>query len=112
MSKHFDYYEFSCKCCQRTVLNYHLQTILELVREHFNAPVTVTSGTRCKVHNEAVGGKKSSKHLSGEAADITVKGVKPKLVYEYIDSIFSYSLGIGNYSGFTHVDVREEHARW
>ena len=112
MSKHFKLNEFGCKCCGIYIVNYHLHAILELVRLKFNAPVMITSGTRCKTHNKAVGGMENSKHLTGEAADIVVKGVHPQLVYNYLDSIFKYTLGIGNYDTFTHIDTREEHSRW
>ena len=112
MSKHFRYEEFSCKCCKYTIINDHLQAVLELVRAHFKQPVTITSGTRCKAHNNKIGGKDASRHLSGEAADIVVKNTRPQEVYDYIDSIFPYALGLGNYDNFTHVDVRETHARW
>ena len=112
MSKHFKVEEFSCKCCGIYTVNYHLQAVLELVRARFGAPVRITSGTRCKAHNAKVGGSPNSKHLTGEAADIVVKGVSPHDVYEYIDSVFPYTLGLGRYDSFTHVDVRQEHARW
>ena len=112
MSKHFKLEEFGCKCCGFYIVNYQLQSILEMVRLRFGSPVTITSGTRCKVHNANVGGKSSSKHLTGEAADIVVKGVNANDVYDYIDSIFPYTLGLGRYDSFTHVDARTEHARW
>ena len=112
MSKNFQYAEFSCKCCKYTIINNHLQAILELVRAHFKQPVTITSATRCKTHNKNVGGKDASRHLTGEAADIVVKSTNPQKVYDYINSIFPYTLGLGNYDNFTHIDVRETHARW
>jgi uncharacterized protein YcbK (DUF882 family) len=89
-----------------------LMAVLELVRMHFNAPVTVTSSYRCEKHNAAVGGAKSSKHLLGIAADIKVKGFEPEMVYQYLDSVFPEHYGIGVYDTFTHVDVRALKARW
>lgn len=43
---------------------------LELLRQKLNCTVTIINGYRCKAHNQAVGGSKSSTHLFGYAADI------------------------------------------
>lgn len=44
--------------------------VLEPLREHFNCPITISSGYRCPVLNKAVGGVATSQHMTGEAADI------------------------------------------
>lgn len=44
--------------------------VLEPLREHFNCPITISSGYRCPALNTAVGGVKTSQHMTGEAADI------------------------------------------
>lgn len=46
--------------------------ILEPLREHVGGPVRLSSGYRCPALNRAVGGKATSQHLTGEAADIRV----------------------------------------
>lgn len=112
MSKHFKSYEFGCSCCGIYIVNYHLQAVLEMVRAHFGQPVIISSGTRCKAHNKKENGYPRSRHLTGEAADIVVKNTEAIKVYEYLNEMFPYTLGIGKYEGFTHVDVREKHARW
>lgn len=43
---------------------------LEGVRRVFGRPIIVTSGFRCPELNKAVGGKPTSQHTRGEAADI------------------------------------------
>lgn len=45
---------------------------LEPTRRRFNLPILVTSGYRCPLLNERVGGVSHSQHVEGEAADITV----------------------------------------
>ena len=112
-TKHFDIREFSCKCgCGVTKPCSELFAVLELVRVHFNKPVTINSSYRCEKHNAEVGGAKNSKHKLGIAADIVVKGVEPKLVYQFIDATFPNSYGLGSYNSFTHIDVRPIKARW
>lgn len=44
--------------------------VLEPLREHFNCPITISSGYRCPALNTAVGGVATSQHMTGEAADI------------------------------------------
>jgi uncharacterized protein YcbK (DUF882 family) len=109
---HFNEQELACKHCGKTRPSSELLAVLQLVRIHFNQPVTVTSGYRCPEHNKAVGGADKSKHLEGIAADIKVKGIDPFEVYHFLDSIFTDFYGIGLYDNWVHIDVRQEKARW
>lgn len=52
------------------------RNVLEPVREHYGAPVIVTSGYRSPALNSAIGGSGTSQHSQGEAADFTVRGVR------------------------------------
>ena len=52
------------------------RNVLEPARVAFVAPIYITSGYRCKELNKAVGGKPTSQHLRGEAADLQVRGVE------------------------------------
>jgi uncharacterized protein YcbK (DUF882 family) len=105
--------EFACKCgCGFDVVDAELLDVLESIRYHFDTPVIITSGCRCREHNIAEGGSEGSQHTLGKAADIVVRGVDPSLVYEYFDSRFPNRGGAGMYKDRTHVDVRDEKARW
>lgn len=117
--KHFKRGEFACKCgkyCDGFPVepDESLARFLDELREHFGAPVTITSGIRCKKHNASasVGGVSNSQHTLGTAADIVVSGVDPVSVYDYADEKMGNSGGVGLYKGFTHVDVRSIKARW
>lgn len=48
-----------------------VDNVLDPLRKAWGKPLTVTSGYRCPRLNKAVGGKPTSQHLRGEAADIT-----------------------------------------
>jgi hypothetical protein len=50
------------------------EKIFEPIREHFNAPIYVTSGYRSAALNKKIGGAKNSQHLTGEAMDIDMDG--------------------------------------
>ena len=47
------------------------ENLLDHIREMWGKPLHVNSGYRCPALNKAVGGKPTSQHLKGEAADIT-----------------------------------------
>ena len=63
---------------QAVIDNLHAlcRNVLEPARVAFGAPIYITSGYRCPALNTAVGGKPTSQHLRGEAADLQVRGVK------------------------------------
>lgn len=48
-----------------------VESLLDPIREMWGKPLHVNSGYRCLALNKAVGGKPTSQHLKGEAADIT-----------------------------------------
>ena len=52
------------------------RNVLEPARVAFCAPIYITSGYRCQELNKSVGGKPTSQHLRGEAADLQVRGVE------------------------------------
>lgn len=54
-----------------------LADTLEQVRAVFGKPLVISSGYRSSALNAAVGGAKSSAHLTGLAADFTVLGITP-----------------------------------
>jgi len=113
MNNYFNRDEFACSCgCGFAAVDAELLAILTLIRVTFNAPVRISSGCRCHTYNTKIGGAKNSMHKKGMAADITVRGVSPEIIYEFLDSLHENSKGLGNYHTFTHVDVRKIKARF
>jgi zinc D-Ala-D-Ala carboxypeptidase len=51
-----------------------LAEMLENIRAAVRSPIIVTSGYRCRALNQAVGGRTSSDHTQGHAADIAAPG--------------------------------------
>lgn len=56
----------------RSALTTLIDKLLDPIREAWGKPIRVNSGFRGELLNKAVGGAKTSQHLLGEAADITV----------------------------------------
>ena len=111
---HFKVREFACKDGSDPVfVSPRLAGVLEAIRTHFGAPVTITSGYRTPAHNAATrGSSPRSQHLYGLAADIQVEGAAPAAVAAYAETLLPDAGGIGIYDTFTHIDVRPQKSRW
>ena len=113
ISKHFDRREFACHCgCGYDTVDVELIRVLENLREVFEQPVIINSGTRCASHNTVIGGVPDSQHILGKAADIRVSHIDAKTVAHYLVKKYPDRYGIGRYSDFTHIDVRPDRSRW
>lgn len=60
------------------------ENVLEKVKDHFQASVVISSGFRNAKVNAAVGGSKTSQHMTGQAADFTVTGKTLEEVFNWI----------------------------
>lgn len=113
LARNFLCREFACHDGSDNLLvDDALPVLLQKLRDHFRAPVTVNSGYRTPAHNKAVGGVDNSQHVQGTAADIAVQGVEPLAVAQYAEHLMPDRGGIGLYGGFVHVDVRQGRGRW
>lgn len=113
LSDNFRVNEFACSDGSDPIfISPVLVTVLQKIRNHFGKPVTINSGYRTVTKNKAVDGATYSQHLYGMAADITVKGVTPKMVAVYAETLLPNTGGIGIYNNFTHIDVRKTKSRW
>jgi len=115
LSTNFTAKEFACSDGSDAILVApRLVMILQSIRSHFGAPVTINSAYRTPQKNKQVGGAAYSQHCYGTAADITVKGVAVSKVASYARELMPDWGGVGTYEkqGFTHVDVREKRADW
>lgn len=113
LSANFKVKEFACSDGSDPIfIAEELVEVLQKIRTHFKKAVTITSAYRTPQRNSAVGGTAYSQHLYGMAADIKVQGISPKKVAAYAETIMLARGGIGIYSTFTHIDVRDNRSRW
>ena len=112
LSESFMLGEFHCKCsrCSTTLVDERLVELLQQLRDHFQVPIIINSGYRCKAHNGEVGGVSNSAHLRGMAADIRVSGVAPREVAKYAESMGVGCIGL--YDDFVHIGSAAEKRFW
>lgn len=70
--------EYRCRCARPDCdapreLDPLLAERLDMLRDSLGRPIVLTSGIRCAVHNAAVGGAPSSRHVLGQAVDIACR---------------------------------------
>ena len=107
LSANFRVREFACKDgSDKILVDTDLVALLQKIRDHFGAAVTINSAYRTPAHNKAVGGATGSQHVKGTAADIVVAGAAPLEVAQYAEYLMPENGGIGVHQAFTHVGVR------
>lgn len=120
LSKNFNSYEFRCGlgrgcACTTILIDDKLVEYLQKIRDHFGKELQITSAYRCPNYNQSAGGATGSRHTKGQAADFVIKGVAPREVAKYAESIGI--LGIGLYETnadghFVHIDTRDYKSFW
>lgn len=108
--RYFKREEFRCPCSRcggfPVEPEEKLVRLAEQVREHFGAPVTVSSGVRCQAHNDELkGSAKNSYHVKGKAMDFAVRGKTSAQVLAYVRTLpvhYAYDID-GRY---VHMDVQ------
>jgi len=88
------------------LLDMRMVNKLQMIRNHFGNPVTITSGFRSFEHNQKIGGAKYSQHQYGRAVDFVVKDIEPHDVQTWIQEQ-GWTGGLGLGKNFTHYDIAE-----
>ena len=106
LSSNFKVSEFKCNDGSDKIVvdTEFVEDVLQKLRDHFKAAVTINSAYRTPSYNKKVGGSSNSYHVKGRAFDIVVKGQKPSEVATYARSIGVK--GVIEYNTFVHVDSR------
>lgn len=115
LSKNFKLSEFECHDGSHEVmLDIRLVEALQRLRVMIGVPIHIAAGYRNPKHNAAVGGSLNSKHMKGEAADIKVTTLTPKMVGLSAQKCGFTGIGVYRFNGqmFNHLDVRESKSYW
>ena len=108
--KYFSRSEFRCPCgrCGGFPVEpeERLVRLADMVRQHFDAPATVSSGVRCQAHNDELPGSvKNSYHLRGKAVDFCVRGVSGATLLAYVRQLPGVHYAYQIDDSFVHMDV-------
>lgn len=102
--KNFDIEEFACPCCGEAKMDAVFLSAIDRARDVAGVPFVINSGYRCASHNEAVGGKPTSSHTRGMAADI--KAVDSRSRFKIMEALVEVGFNrIGVANSFIHADV-------
>ena len=106
--RYFTRNEFRCPCGKcggfPAEPEEKLVRLAQAVREHFAAPVMVSSGVRCDAHNAQVGGVANSLHRVGKAMDFRVAGKTAAAVLDYVRTLrvhYAYAID----ENHVHMDI-------
>ena len=111
LTPNFQISEFACNDGTIFILiDKRMAELLQELRDVVNCPVLIISAYRNPEYNRRVNGSPNSQHLLGKAVDIQVEGYSPEDI-AHIGRSVGFT-GIGIYTTFTHLDVRDEPAEW
>lgn len=111
--------EFACPCgvCNHIILDLRITELLQKVRNFTGSPITISrgGGYRCPRYNDDLikrgyEASPNSRHLRGQAADISVKGVSGEVL-----GVYMYMAGfrrIGLAQDWAHGDIAQGEAYW
>lgn len=109
--KHFDRSEFACHCGGKYCNGFPVEMqekliiVADRVRDHFGAPVRVSSGVRDSRHNAAVGGVSNSRHLKGKAMDFCVQGKTSDQVLAFVQKQPEIRYAYAIDGSYVHMDI-------
>ena len=116
LSKNLTRKEIACRDnCGFDLLTWETVDTFQAFREFVNQPIIIQSGSRCPDRNVAVGGSKNSKHMTGQALDIYVKGLNQRQLGEMAKKAqgrgllpnLSYVEFVANSDTAIHIDTGE-----
>lgn len=102
--KYFTKEEFACPCgnCENKISDKFI-SLLDELREFLGKPLIINSGYRCEEHNKKIGGRETSAHLSGLAADISCTNSTWRS--ELLRACLARFNRVGVAKSFIHVDI-------
>ena len=106
ITKNFTAKELECPCCEGLVFDDKFVKRLQILRDLICVPMVITSGYRCRIHNEKIGGSTSSRHLYGSAVDVKCDQWDGQKKWEFVREAMQLGMSVGIYKTWFHIDLR------
>jgi len=101
--------ELGCRHCGTDGCSDEAKDALQMLRDRVDRPLRINSAYRCSIHNTAVGGSKHSRHMVGDAFDVSTAGwTKTERRLFMLSAIEVGFKGFGGYDNFIHIDLGRE----
>jgi len=98
--------ELSCRHCGTDGCSDEAKDSLQELRGRVGRPLRINSAYRCSIHNMSVGGSRHSRHMVGDAFDISTAGWTDSERELFILSAKHVGFtGFGRYLTFIHIDT-------
>jgi len=110
-SRYFQPIEYMCPCCGRDDMRPFFLEKLDLLRGLCGFPLILSSGVRCRNHNDQVGGGEYSGHVERLAVDIRCTHANAYTLLKHATMIGFTGIGIKQHGPaekrFIHLDMCE-----
>jgi zinc D-Ala-D-Ala carboxypeptidase len=97
--------EIACRGTGRLVVHEGAMDRLQALRDRLGKPLIVTSGYRSPEHNKRVGGARNSRHMQGDAFDISMGNHSPAEFERAARAVGFTGFGFYPGSNFIHIDI-------
>jgi hypothetical protein len=97
--------EIACRGTGKLVVNTEAMDALQRLRDRLGKPMIVTSAYRSPEHNRRVGGASASRHLAGDAFDISMSNHSPDDFERAAREAGFKGFGFYPKSNFMHIDM-------
>lgn len=103
--KDFSPQEIACHADGSLLLNEEAMDRLQKLRDDIAKPMRILSGYRSPEYNKSIGGVLKSKHMKGEAFDISMVGHNPSVFFDAAKNAGFLGFGFYPESNFMHIDL-------
>lgn len=80
------------------VMKITAENVFQPIRDHFKKPIRVSSFYRSPALNKAIGGSKTSDHMTGRSIDIQgTNGITNKMIFEFAKNNLDFDQLINEY---------------
>ena len=102
----------ACPCCNAFEFKEKFWKRLQVLRDIMDKPFVTDKkgggGYRCRIYNNQIGGAKNSRHLYGDAIDISTHGWSGEEKRFLVELAIQFEFSIGIYKSWFHLDLRPE----